>query len=121
MSTFVHMLAEATRIGLSRTVRTLEEFSYQELAPGYSVFQWRNDRQVNRDEQRLFRQYTTRSPLLDGALDEIARWEPGCEAQFGGVHAKGLLAAFLRDGLAASLLSDAGPEGGRRGKGEGRA
>jgi hypothetical protein len=106
MSIFVQVLKESTTIGLSKSIRALEEFSYQELAPGYSLLHWRNDDQVNRDERQLFRQYTTRSPLLDGVLERIARRGSGCEAQFEGVHAKGLLAAFLLDSLATSLPSD---------------
>ena len=106
MSAFVQTLKESTRIGLSNSIRALEEFSYQELAPGYSLPHWRNDVRVNRDERQLFRQYTTRSPLLDGALERIVERWPGCEAHFEGALAKGLLAAFLLDSLAASLPSD---------------
>lgn len=106
MSVFVQTLAESKRVGLSLSIRVLEGFLCQELAPGYSVVHWRNDRQVNRDEQRLFRQFATRTPLLDGVLERIVQRHTGCEARFEGIDAKGLLAAFLLDDLAVSLASD---------------
>ena len=106
MSTFVRTLAELASINPSRILRTLEEFSYQELAPDYSVVQWRNDRQVNRDERELFRLYTTKSPLLNDVLEQIVQRERGCEAKFEGIEAKGLLVAFLLDSLSVSLPSD---------------
>ena len=106
MSTFVRTLAELASINPSRILRTLEEFSYQELAPNYWFVHWRNDRQVNRDERELFRLYTTKSPLLNDVLEQIVQRERGCEAKFEGIEAKGLLVAFLLDSLSVSLPSD---------------
>jgi hypothetical protein len=106
MEALVRTLAEASRNGFPRSLRTMEEFAYQELAPGYTLVQWRNDAAVERDVRQLFRQYTTRSPLLDGVLFEVRERARGCEARFEGVEGKGLLAAFLLDGLAASVPSD---------------
>jgi hypothetical protein len=106
MEALVRTLAEASRSGFPHSLRTLEAFSYQELAPDYTMAQWRNDAAVERDLRQFFRRYATRSPLLDGVLHEVRERALGCEARFEGVEAKGLLAAFLLGDLAASVPSE---------------
>lgn len=105
MDALVRTLAEASRSGFARSLRTLETFSYQELAPGYTMAQWRNDPAVERDVRQLFVRYVTKAPLLEGVLHEIRERARGCEARFEDIEAKGLLVAFLLDTLAASVPS----------------
>jgi hypothetical protein len=107
MGGLVQTLIATSRIGLSRSLRTFEDFSNQELAPGYYVYNWRNDPVVNADERRLFSSFITKSPLLDGLADSIMDRARGCEATFEGVAAKGLLVAFIQEFLAVSFASDA--------------
>ena len=106
MNTLVQTLAATARIGLPRSLRTLESFAIQQITPDYNVAQWRNDSQVNRDLRQLFRSYVTKSPLLDGVLEALAERVRGCEGKFEGVECKGLLVAHLLDCLAISLPSD---------------
>jgi hypothetical protein len=103
MSAFVRTLSETANVGLSRSLRAFDSFAVQEIASGYNVAQWRNDGDVDRDLRQLFRQYTTKSPLLDGLM-EMAH---GYEARFGGKECQGLLVAYLLDTVAVSLPSDA--------------
>jgi hypothetical protein len=100
-------MAAAGRVGLPRSLRTLESFTVQELAPGYNLAQWRNDQQVDRDIRQLFRQYATKSPLLDGVLESVIERAGGCEATVEGCAGEGLLVAYLLDWIAISLPSDA--------------
>jgi hypothetical protein len=78
----------------------------QQIAPDYNVAQWRNDTEVNRDLRQLFRQYSTKSPLLEGVLKALIERARGCEAKFEGADCSGLLVAYLLDCLAISLPSD---------------
>jgi len=106
MDALVRTLSAAAKLGLSRSLRTLESFSHQEIAPDYNVAQWRNDSQVSRDLRQLFRQYSTKSPLLDGVIESLVDRARGCEGKFQDIECKGLLAAYLLDCLAISLASD---------------
>ena len=107
MTTFVQTLSATARLGLPRSLRTQESFAIQQIAPDYNVAQWRNDVEVDRDLRELLRQYSTKSPLLDGLLATLVDRSRGCEAKFEGVECKGLLVAYLLDCLAISLPSDA--------------
>jgi hypothetical protein len=107
MTTFVQTLSTTARLGLPRSLRTMESFAIQQIAPDYNLAQWRNDVAVDRDLRELFRQYSTKSPLLDGLLATLVDRSRGCEAKFEGVECKGLLVAYLLDCLAISLPSDA--------------
>jgi hypothetical protein len=106
MDTLVRTLSGTGKLGLPRSLRTGESLSNQEIAPDYTVAQWRNDPQVSRDVRQLFRQYSTKYPLLDGVLESLVDRARGCEAKFQGIQCEGLLAAYLLDGLAISLPSD---------------
>lgn len=106
MGVLVRVLAEASRAGFPRSIRIVHELLYRELAPGYTLVQWRNDSAVNRDERRLWGLYSTRTPLLDGTLKEIVDRARCCQAFVDGVEGRGLLASLVLDALAISLPSD---------------
>jgi hypothetical protein len=106
MDALVRTLSATAKLGLSRSLRTLESFSHQEIAPDYNVAQWRNDSLVSRDLRQLLRQYSTKSPLLDGVVESLVDRARGCEGKFQDIECKGLLAAYLLDCLAISLASD---------------
>ncbi|WP_273249565.1 hypothetical protein [Limnospira indica] len=54
MSVFIQTLRQATRSGVKRVVRTQDDINSIQLAPEYPLAKWRNDPQVNREEQRFF-------------------------------------------------------------------
>jgi hypothetical protein len=72
------------------------------LAPGYSLDQWRNDSQADRDQRQLFRLYATRRPELADVLDDIRGRADVSEMLCEGHVAQGLLAAWLVAGVAVS-------------------
>jgi hypothetical protein len=102
MEQMVGVMRAWAQAGLPRVIRIPASIATSNLAPGYSLQQWRNDPQADRDQRQLFRLYAARTPELQDALDEvIARGEVSemrCEDRRG----QGFLAAWLLDGLAVS-------------------
>ncbi|NJP05166.1 MAG: hypothetical protein HC837_05825 [Chloroflexaceae bacterium] len=107
MSLFIQTLVIATgTYGLKRTLRIKnEQFYSQELASGYPLARWRNDRNVSPDERNFWRVLTTKHPFLidHDALGGAALM---MECHCGGKPAIGLQAALLLDTIAISVLSD---------------
>jgi hypothetical protein len=106
MTQFINVLRSARTLGLGRTLRTHEAFLTAELAPGYGLFQWRNDPTGNRDEHRFFGTIAARSPHLDGLIDAVQQSAERSEVRVHGRPATGLLAALLLDAIAISWPSD---------------
>jgi hypothetical protein len=105
MSQLTGTIRTARHMGFGMTIRTERGFAYQELSPGYSLPQWRNDLVVNRDERVLFSSMTAKSPHLDGVLDEIAETADSAEVRIVGLSSSGLLAALLLNAIAVSWAS----------------
>jgi len=96
----------ATALGIGRVLRTQQDISLVELAPGYPVVKWRNDNVVDIETRRRFRSLTTKSPfLLDVPPEEMRIANGLSDFEFEGKSAQGLGTAFLIDGLAVSLAS----------------
>jgi hypothetical protein len=104
MSQFTGTIRAARQMGFG-TVRTEKGFAVLELSPGYSMPQWRNDPDVNRDEKVFLSSMTAKSPYLDGVLDEIAEAAERMEVCVDGSPSSGLLAALLLDAIAVSWPS----------------
>ena len=104
MTQFTGTMRAARQMGF-RTVRTEKGFAALELCREYSMPQWRNDREVNRDERVFLSSMTAKSPHLDGVLDEIAEAAERAEALIHGSPSAGLLAAWLLDAIAISWPS----------------
>jgi hypothetical protein len=64
MTQFISLATTATRQGVNRVLRTDVNFQMAELAPDYPVIQWRNDREVSREERQFFLSLTTKAPVL---------------------------------------------------------
>jgi len=107
MKALVDTILEAVRAGALRSLRSPGPIDATLLTQGYSIAQWRNDPQVDREQRSYFRTLQTKSPYLseaDGAalLDKHSR----SEFRFRGQTATGLGTALLLDALSLSLTSD---------------
>ena len=89
------------RLGLSRKwvdgLRVDDSFSFLELSSGYSLFDWRNDPAVNRDERIFFKRLVTATPYLKHTESEIL---------FAGLPAYGMSSCVHKNGLVLSWASD---------------
>lgn len=106
MSVFIQTLQEATRSGVKRVVRTQYNINSIQLAPKYPLAKWRNDLQVDRDEQRFFRSLTTKAPFWTDVAEDIKSKFDLSDILYRGNAAPGLGFALVSDSLAVSLLSD---------------
>lgn len=107
MSRFITTFVIATdSYKLKRTLRVKDEYlNSLELAPGYPLAQWRNDKHVSREEREFFRVLGTKQPYLIEHADkaEVALM---MECHWNGTPAVGFHAALLLDSLAMSIPSD---------------
>lgn len=103
---FLETIQEAVKQGVSRQLRTQEAFKEALLADGYSWRCWLSDGKVPKELHQYFLSLATRSPYLDGLLNEQDR-ETGYEFFFADQPAEGLGVAFLTGNLSLSLSSDA--------------
>lgn len=107
MEVLIQTIREATKAGVKRILRTSNDLTSEELAPGYPVAKWLNDQEVNRDLQRLFLLVRTKYPLLTGVAEDSILEEFDLSDYFWkDKQAVGLGVAFLLDALALSLSSD---------------
>lgn len=105
MSQFIINIRAARQVGFGSSIRTERGFSTLELAPSYSMLQWRNDRDVNRDERLFLSNLVAKSPHLEGALNEVLETAGRTEVRIAGLASSGLLAALLLDAIAVSWQS----------------
>jgi len=105
MSTLLRTVRIAIQNGVNRVLRTHENFYGESLAAGYSIANWCNDSNVDREERRYFRSLATKAPywadLLLSADDVYLS-----EFQYNGTHAHGLGFAYLIEAMALSLCSE---------------
>ena len=106
MSNLLSMMRMATKSGVNRVLRTHENFYAEFLAPGYSIADWYNDANVDREERRYFRSLATKAPYWrDLSESGIKENYDLSEFQHNNVRADGLGFAYLTDALAVSLCS----------------
>src|SRR5690348_6875363 len=67
MERLIDVIRTWAQAGQPRVIRIPS--SIVALAPGYSLDQWRNDPQADRDQRQLFRLYSARRPELADVLD----------------------------------------------------
>jgi len=107
MSNLLRTIRAATKKGVNRVLRTHRDFHATILAPSYLLAQWRNDRNVDREERRYFQTLITKSPFLaDLDAPEIEDKLGLCEFTHGGDEAEGLGHAYLLEALAVSVSSE---------------
>src|SRR5437016_6699417 len=100
MERLIDVMRTWAQAGQSRVIRIPN--SIVNLAPGYSLDQWRNDSRADRDQRQLFRLYAARRPELADVLDKIRDRADVSEMLCEGRITQGLLAAWLVDGIAVS-------------------
>jgi hypothetical protein len=107
MTLFVLTLIAAIHAGAERALRSLLPIDAVELAPGYSVAQWRNDPHVEREQRSFLRSLSSKAPFLTATDDAtIVDRSDRSEFRFEGRIASGLGAAFILDALSVSLASE---------------
>src|ERR1051326_6100162 len=102
MERLVALMRIWSQAGLSRVIRIPLPVITADLAPGYSLQQWRNDPTVDHDQKQLFRRYSTKTPELEDVLADVRIRGDISEMLCEGHSAQGLLAACLLDGVAVS-------------------
>jgi hypothetical protein len=105
MSELIQTLLAATESGVKSKLRTQENFYFVELAPGYPVARWCNDKDVSQEDIMFFLQLTT-EPFERDVAEEIKDEFDLSEGFYQGESAMGLTFALVSDALAVSLLSE---------------
>ncbi|MBP0004852.1 MAG: hypothetical protein J7642_14245 [Cyanobacteria bacterium SBC] len=107
MSELIQTLQQATKSGVQRVLRTEEKLNLNnlELAPGYPISKWRNDREVDREERRFFLTLTTKTSFWIDTAEEIKHNFELSEIWYQGESAGGLGFALVSDALAVSFYS----------------
>ena len=90
-----HWLAEGVGV---KGIRTNESFVSIELAPGYSLSQWRNDNAVDHDERLYFKRVITYAPYLVSVRHEVREQAITSEVFVGRRSALGLQATVADEG-----------------------
>ncbi|MDF5721696.1 MAG: hypothetical protein PUP91_14700 [Rhizonema sp. PD37] len=106
MSELISTLRQATTSGVNRVLRTHSDINSIELAPSYSVVQWRNDPNVDQEQRRFFRTLTAKAPFCTDVVEEIKNDFELSEVLHQGELAIGLGFALVSDALAVSLPSN---------------
>ncbi len=105
MLEFLETVRQATVRRATKVLRTDCNLNNIQLAPDYPVQRWRNDPEVELEWKQFFRTLTSKVPYLDG-LPLIQDRAYTMDCRHSGTKAKGLLAAYLIDGLAMSMRSE---------------
>lgn len=106
MSDLIRTIRKATASGVKRVLRTSEDINTIELAPGYPVARWRNDKEVNREERSFFRTITSKAPFWTDVAEDIKNDFDLSQVWYQGKEARGLGFAVVIDALTVSLISE---------------
>jgi len=106
MSDLIRTIRKATASGVKRVLRTSEDINTIELAPGYPVARWRNDKEVNREERSFFRTLTSKAPFWTDVAEDIKNDFDLSQVWHQGKEAGGLGFAVVIDALTVSLISE---------------
>jgi hypothetical protein len=105
MSKLVDTLRAATKAGVQNILRTSEDLNFMELAPGYSIAQWRKDREADRDQRNFLILLTAKSPYNIDTTDEVQAQFNLTDVSFQGKKSEGLRFTVITDSIAVSLSS----------------
>lgn len=105
MSNLVDTLRAATKAGVQNILRTSEDLNSMELAPGYSIAQWRKDREADRDQRNFLIVLTAKSPYNIDTTDEVQAQFNLTDVSFQGKKSEGLRFTVITDSIAISLSS----------------
>ena len=107
MAELIMTMREAKSCGL-KGIRTQADFNAMVLAENYPLSRWRNDNNVNRNEQTFLRTLATKKLFVDipDVEIKIKVEDPGCELSLQGSQAEGFKVAYYLEILAISLNSE---------------
>lgn len=94
-------LREAFALGVSRVLRTTQEFYHSKIAEGYLISDWGNDPQVDREEKRFIKSLAAKAPFI--AQLHQAEEATSTDAYVQKQSAKGIGLAHLRKHAVISL------------------
>jgi hypothetical protein len=105
LTQFIKTVVTATSNGASKSIRSINNLHFVEVAPGYHFSQWRNDPTVDIEEKRFFKSLVTKSPVLEE--QELATFPNYhlTEVSFKKQPSNGLRACYFLDALALSFIS----------------
>ncbi|NER23749.1 MAG: hypothetical protein F6J96_24220 [Symploca sp. SIO1C2] len=106
MSELISTVRQATTTGVKRVLRTANDINSIELAPGYPVARWRNDKVVDIEERRFFRTLIAKAPFWADVAEVIKSDFNLSDVFYQGEEARGLCFALVSDALPVSLNSD---------------
>jgi len=106
MSELISTVRQATITGVNRVLRTADDINHIELAPGYPVARWRNDKAVAREERQFFRTLTAKAPFWTDVAEAIKNDFDLSDVFHQEEEARGLCFALVSDALPVSLNSD---------------
>ncbi len=106
MSGLIATMITAGKAGVQRILRTDTDFNSKNLAPAYSVAQWRNDPEVDREQRRFIGTLATKAPYWTYLAESIKDDFDLSEGKHDGESAAALCFAYISGHLAVSLLSD---------------
>ncbi len=97
----------ARRFGVSRALRTKRDIMYLPLAKDYSIREWLNDGQVDKEQRLFFKSVANKSPFLEDIIDaEESLRKSVFDFFFDGICVAGLGAAYLLESPAVSFIGD---------------
>jgi hypothetical protein len=105
MSKLVLTLQAATKMGVSRILRTKEDINLLELAPEYSVSKWRNDPEVDLETKRFIKSLINKAPYYTEEIAEIQSQFDLVDVSFNGQKSEGLRFTAITSSIAISLAS----------------
>ncbi len=105
MQDFIDLVRAAQKLEI-KSLRVHSGFNQAQLANNYSIAQWRNDPNVDRERQRFFKSLQTKSPFIDIQTEsELHDQTEQSEFQYQNTVAYGLGIAHLIRALAVSFPS----------------
>lgn len=108
MSDLIRTMIAATRLGISRSLRTHQDLRSEQLAPDYLLVRWLNDHEVDLEARRYLKSLAFHAPyLVDVNNDAVKNTVDSSDFFHNGDCALGLGVAYCLDTLALSLRSDA--------------
>lgn len=107
MELFLRMYFQAKAVLGDDTILIDQDYQKAELAKGYPVAKWRNDKTIDIEiKRRFYRMMNHSITFTTEEFNKEASWLTGAEFNHCGRDAKGCLIAYERDDLVLSFLSE---------------
>ncbi len=104
MRQFVICCSSLQRIGMN-ALRVSTDLNHFEIIENYFVYQWRNDKNVDREVVRRFKTIITRSPIIELQNIKLLSNFDKNDLYFENSRTLGLFAAYLDNSIAISFLT----------------